>query len=468
MAAPELERTLDGTFWQSDTPDRRVPGHLTLNGQPLLEVVGQIFIERANSVDLDANGMVRRMAISGDSDALVADWEPRNIHGELDDGTCVSVVGAQGGRKLNTNFVDRQFRQEFRTMRHVIVGELVDNQQTFESCKFHVVGPRWWTSESEHATTTDGGRLTTSADGDGRWLEFTPGQPLTVRDFDRRVLSPARTLASLVTDIPAGATDLHVRLATQSPWRKVYRAEQVVPSKTSELLDSAHLSADRFAQWIDFRRRSDALDAAAIDDHRGAAIQTTVLTLAAVAEGLHRRLFDEKKRIPALSKSDLVHARRAARTAALARVTDVDRSGRAPLSTSDIAEFKQAMNDSFGFINDQTFRTRMSDLVNVAEGAIPNIVAAFADWPRAVHGVRNTLAHQGTQRHDETIDEFYDLVIALSYSLAWVLRTVLLIEAGFDSETLQRAYSESSRYTHHIANTRTLLANTRYAAHGTA
>ena len=130
---------------------------------------------------------------------------------------------------------------------------------------------------------------------------------------------------------------------------------------------------------------------------------------------------------------------RAARAAAVARVGELDRSDRKPLRPADIAEFKQAMNDAFGFINEQTFRTRMTDLANRAQEALSNIVSGFADWPRAVHEARNILAHKGTQRHDETIDQFYDLVIALSYSLAWVLRTVLLLEAGFGAATLQRA-----------------------------
>jgi lipopolysaccharide biosynthesis regulator YciM len=115
-------------------------------------------------------------------------------------------------------------------------------------------------------------------------------------------------------------------------------------------------------------------------------------------------------------------------------------------------------------INEQTFRTRMTDLANGAQEALSNIVSGFVDWPRAVHEARNILAHQGTQRHDETIDQFYDLVIALSYSVAWVLRTVLLLEAGFDAATLQRAYRDSSRYNHHLANVRSLLAGSPYAA----
>jgi hypothetical protein len=67
----------------------------------------------------------------------------------------------------------------------------------------------------------------------------------------------------------------------------------------------------------------------------------------------------------------------------------------------------------------------------------------------------------GTEPHSETIDQFYDLLIALSYSIPWVLRTVLLLEAGLDVATLQEAYRDPSAYNHHITNTRNLLAGNR-------
>jgi ApeA N-terminal domain 1 len=348
------------------------PAKLTLGGRPTFETVGQIFVERAVEVDLHPSGAVRRMAVSGNSDALVADWEPRNIHGELDDGTEVSIVGAQGGRKRSTSFVIQEYRQEFRTIRHVILNEQVDDRQTFDSCRFRLIGPRWWRSQcGEAASASDGGRLAITEDGDDRWFEFKPAQPLTVRDFDRRVLSSVRTSASLVTDNPASAVGLYVRRTTRSAWRKVHRTEDSVHSNSHELLNSTHLTADRFARWINFRSRSDALDAAAIDDLSGVAIQTAVLTLAAVAEGLHRRLFGGESRVPALSRRDLVQARRAARGAAVERVGELDRSGCEPLTTADIVEFKQAMNDAFGFINEQTFRTRMAQLVSTAQVQFP-------------------------------------------------------------------------------------------------
>jgi hypothetical protein len=112
---------------------------------------------------------------------------------------------------------------------------------------------------------------------------------------------------------------------------------------------------------IDVRKRTSGLDVAAIAVLDGVAIEAQVLTLAAIAEGLCRKPFDEKKRVPALKPSDVTQARRAARQAALDRVREIDRSGRRPLPDAD--EFKQALNDAFSFVNAQTFRSKMADLI---------------------------------------------------------------------------------------------------------
>lgn len=357
------------------------------------------------------------------------------------------------------------YRQVFATLRHVILNEYIDDRTPFYGCRFRVTVPIWLEAEDEVAMTSDGGRLVVMRDASGCWFEFTPPEPLTIKDFGRWVLSPIATLASIFTSNPADDRDLYDRLGAESPWRRVHRPnESEFPRARRELLSTSHLSSERFARWIDFRKRSGALDAAAIDSFRGVSIQTEVLTLAAVAEGLHRRIFDGRKRVPTISPEDLAEARRAARGAALACLCDLDRSDRNPLTADDLAEFKRTMNDSFAFMNELTFRTRMAEIVSTAEAAVPDIVSAFADWPKALKDARNILAHQRALPYSESIDQFYDLLIALSYSIAWVLRTVLLVEAGIDAPTLQAAYRQWSQYTHRLANTRSLLAGSRHAA----
>ncbi len=465
MVTPEVSQQLTGKFWQVETPETTVPGHLTLDaGRPALEIVGQLFVERANRVEIGGDGLVRSLHVSSRPHDRVADWEPRNIHGMLDDGTPVSMVGAQGGMKRPLDVRDSRYRQEFRTLRHVILNEHVDDQTTYHSCRFRVTGPIWYTQTQSEANTSDGGNLVVTHEGDSCLFEFIPTEPMTIKDLGELVLSPTRTLASLVTANPSGTKDFHVRLVADSPWREVLEEDESSPRGTRELLGSTHLTAARFARWIDFRKRSGALDAAAVGSGHGTTIQTEVLTLAAVAEGLHRRLFDKKKRVPALSKGDVEIAKEAAREAAIGRLKGLDRGERQPLTAADFNEFNDAMGQSFSRLNEVTFSTRMADLVGMAQSAIPDIVNEFADWPSAVKYARNILAHQGTQPPGETLDQFHDLLIALGYSIAWVLRTVLLVEAGFDGATLKPAYGDYSRYTHHIANVRSRLAGSGYAA----
>lgn len=463
--ASETPIRQEGVFWQIETPERQVPGQLELSegAVPVLETVGRIFDERAYRITVSEHRGVT-IAHSGNPDDLVADFQPRNINGELRDGRRVSLVEAQGGADPNS-FMELQYRQKFHAQ-HAVMEEHVDGAaQRYAAFKFHVRGPGWWRRPNEEAQTDDGSRLGLLWEEDSQSFEFSPKSPLTFREVEPTVLSPITTLVSLVTDNPAAIGGLHVRLADDGPWRKVYEAEEPIGRTSHPLLNTTHLTADRFAKWIDVRKRTYGLDAAAIAVLEGVAIQTKVLTLAAVAEGLHRRLFDdEKKRVPALEPSDVKQARRAARQAALDSVREIDRSGRPPLTDADLAEFKQAINDAFSFLNEQTFRSRMTDLIEDAQSSIPNIAVNFSDWPAAVKYARNTLAHEGTETNNESAHQFVDLLIALSYSIAWVLRTVLLKQAGCGPPTLQAAYADSSRYNHHITNTRYLLAGSPYAA----
>jgi hypothetical protein len=172
----------------------------------------------------------------------------------------------------------------------------------------------------------------------------------------------------------------------------------------------------------------------------------------------HRRLFGEaEKRVKGLSSSRIEKMRRLAREAALTKMTEPE------FTNEDRAEFGKAINEAFSHINEQTFRSRMDDLLTDARRSIPSLGAGFADWPDAVSTARNLMAHQPSLPNDVDNDQFLDLLIALSYSIAWVLRTNMLNKAGFDAPTMQEGYRDSSSYGHHLANTRMLLAGGPWA-----
>ncbi len=454
MHACRVEQS-DGTFWQIDTPERRTSGQLLAGGdeRPILVTDKAIFAERKFSVSRLASGhpLVTR---SSDPEDLVADFQPRTIHGELADGTPVTLVHAQGDtRRLEFLRDPSEASQQFRA-RYALSGDLVTADQTYRAVRFQVVGPSWWDAAEDVAQTADGGLLRTYCGGQGeRWIEFTNSDPMTFDHFDSGVINAVTTITQLATKDDAAAVGLQVQLVADGPWRDVHRGRESVAEPSHILLDTRYLTAKRFATWIDFRSETQGLDAAVVDSLQGATLEAQVLTLVAVAEGLHRRLFrDKNRRVTSLSDSKIKKMCRRARNAALPEMDGPD------FTDEDRAEFSKAVTEAFGHINDQTFRSRMADLIADARLSIPNIVAGFADWPDAVSTARNLMAHQPSLPDHVDDRQFLDLLIALSYSITWVLRTNLLNRAGFDAATLQEGYGYSSSYGHHLANTRELLA----------
>ena len=452
---------MDGTFWQSDTPERRAAGKLLVGGddRPTLVTDRAIFTERKFSYSRTATGG-SMIALSGDPEDQVADFQERTIYGELTDGTPVTLAYAQGGsRRLGFLRHPSEASQQFRAT-YAVIGELVTAEQPYRAIRFQVVGPYWWSANEDDARTSDSGHLHTYRDDEGaRWFEFTAAAPMTFRKLDSGVINAVTTLTQLATMDDAADTDVQVQLEDGGPWREVHRGREPVEDASHPLLGAQHLTAERFATWIDFRRETQGLDAAVLDDLPGVAIQTHVLTLGSVAEGLHRRLFGKgKKRVEALVNNKVDKIKRAARDAALELMTGAE------FTDDDRTEFGKAISEAFGHINDQTFRSRMDDLLTDARCTIPSLGAGFKDWPDAVSTARNNMAHQPWLPDNVDDDQFMDLLIALSYSIAWVLRTNLLNKAGFDVDTMQEGYRDSSSYGHHLANTRTLLAGGPWAA----
>ncbi len=276
---------------------------------------------------------------------------------------------------------------------------------------------------------------------------------------DMGVIGAILTLTKFATSNDAVDVDVEVQLEAGGPWRAIQRGREPLEDNRYPLLDPRHLTAEKFAARINFRTHTGGLDAAVVDDLGGVAVQAQVLTLCSIAEGLHRRLFASGgKRVKALSDRKIAKIRRSVREAALGELDGTD------FAEEDRDEFCRAITEAFAHINEQTFRSRMSDLLLDAQRTIPSLGAGFADWPGALSSARNRLAHQPSAPDSASDKQFLDLLVALSYSIAWVLRTNLLNKAGFDVATMREAYGDSSRYGHHLANTRMLLAGGPWAA----
>ncbi|MEU5844508.1 HEPN domain-containing protein [Rhodococcus sp. NPDC047139] len=391
------------------------------------------------------------MTTSGDPDDVVADFQPVTVQGVLDDGTEVTVMDAQADH-------DVLLRQWFRAPVVVMGAHLGGREQGYASVRFCLDDPRWWTHLIDPARGPgcgEVGSVRVYADDDAQvWFEHRARSPLTRREYDRLVIDPVLTLAKLATQSRLHVTALEFRVADErnvEDTRWLPAIGRIIDSGTAgsypdAVIPTQELTLEVFSDWIGVSRDLDGLASAVADPVRGA-IQAQALTMCAVAEGLHRRLCPVTSRFPGLSGNARDRVRRAARTAGAEML---EQKG------FDREVSEKALNEALSHFDELPYRRRLEQLQDSAECAVPEIVADFSDWPVQVCSARNQLAHQA-YTSDASSDGLLLLLIAVDYSLSWVLRTVLLRRAGIPDEVVLRCFDNDARYGLYRANVRSYL-----------
>ncbi|WP_041813244.1 HEPN domain-containing protein [Rhodococcus jostii] len=394
----ESQIPLEGDFWAAEAPARRRRGELTVRAQTdaLLDTIDLVDM-RAVTMTMFPNGETH-WTQSGDPEDVVADFSPITVHGVLDAGRDVTLVDAMGTAGVAS--------QSFR-VRYVLDGAHVDgHDERFSAVRFQLDDPRWWTHLEDGMTAQGGtvGSLSISRDGQSVWFVFELTEPMTLRECDSLVTSPALTLARLASgmDLDIGPTQLRVGPAT-SPWISVLtkrRSSEPIRRRkqpTEVLLPSSVLGIDNFASWIDLSVAFDGLPAVVANPPKGVAIQAEALTMASVAEGLHRRLF----------------------------------SG----------------------TGNMTYRARLEQLEQAAVEVVPQVTAGFTNlpWAPSVVKTRNLLAHQLDDDKREMLEKI-DAMTLVAWSVPWVLRIVLLRRAGLDTETISARLADFNAFQYYRAN----------------
>jgi hypothetical protein len=191
----------------------------------------------------------------------------------------------------------------------------------------------------------------------------------------------------------------------------------------------------------------EGLDAAIADDQLADILELRALVLGTIAEGLHRRLFDEKVRFPDLTKAQKKAVRRAGREAIAKALNDLG-VGAAPDDFTDLV----------AALNDMTARQRLADIKAVVDEAIPGLLEEFDDWPGLVKNTRDYLAHWLLgDDEDDYVPPSEDDKILVYMSLPWALRTLLLHRAAkLDVNLMQQGYAEKPEYEMFRANVRAI------------
>lgn len=449
-------RHIPGDFWHAATR-MRSDGEIVLGdyGQrPVLSVHRQIIQEKAVKITRIGDHELQA-AYGGSPTDIVEDYKPRTFLGEAEDGTKLTLIGAQGGYNLTGL---HGLGQEFRCYA-VVEGDHVDEYQRYSHARYLFDGP-WKNvviSDRESFHAIGGGGLEVYRQEASTWIEVQASNGASLREYETRILIPLMSFLAVAGQCKISVSRMNVRSNSDSPWLEVHPSRSPeFPARASRPgpIPIKHLTLERAASWIDASEKAEGLIEALAGLDESLPIETQVITLAAVAEGMHRRFHCDKVAFPELNKAQRRAVRKAAKDAATAQLAE--------FGINDHDRIDPALDGPLAQINDMKFRERMRELAEVARCFDPEIVSDFHDWTKSVAEIRNKFVHQLMDDDDECEQpwnpeesrvekqKFYNLATAVGYSLSWVLKLNLLAHGGFErglvsSEILQYEPYEYSR-----------------------
>ncbi|MFE7802922.1 hypothetical protein [Nocardia sp. NPDC057440] len=432
------QTVIQGTFWYPESGVQSA-GELTIGNvgqKSTLSVLRHIMPELHVKIT-SPHEHETHIAYGGTAEEIVEDFAPRTFLGQTEDGQRITLVDAQGGSEpLSAG-------QQFDCKIILIGDNHVDAHQRFTQCRYMIAGDFLQHLHEQQALIDILGGSVVDFEYADNSIVITARceDGAILLEFEQYILGPLKNLMKIVTGRRLRLRSTHVRVDDNSAWLEVHitRTERAEPKPSVRpgMMHDRSITEARVAKWIEIGYKADSLvDALAGADESGP-IETQVITLCAVAEGLHRKLLAERVSFPNLTKPQLRTIRKAVREAALQRFHE--------LEEFDDGKIKDRMNAGLNMLNDISYRARINELSTYAKEFDEHLIitSAFADWAQSVQFVRNKLVHQLPYESDDdetelTADQLrkekenlFNLNIAVAYSLSWVLRLTLLKLAGF-------------------------------------
>jgi hypothetical protein len=375
--------------------------------------------------------------------------QPVTLQGQLDTGHAVTLVNAYNDGKDGYYFGAPHYVAEYAVWgdRHTSGVE-----QLFSALRFRFGDPYWLGHLRESkasAVDGDGSALRLETSGDGNWLVYTAAAPATLGQLKTRVVLGCLTLVELALDQDFTARDTQVRIGDGDPWLIVNGPGFDTPPNEFDahtLLPREQLTVDRFAKWIPL---SDTLDglASVVARPIKAPLQTQVLVVTPLVEVLHRRMpktFEQSK-FPRASPSRLKRIKQAAHRAGRGAATGA--------RYLDPQHVQVAAMNAVSRFDDVDYAQRATDVVARVCAVIPEFGESVADLPGCLTKAHHEIAHPlpvGEQMEPQEVRHLRWLVVASI--TPWLLRGLLLIQAGIDPRVLHDRYLAYDRFLSFRAN----------------
>lgn len=462
--------TESGLFWRPDDPETVVPGRLmtTDDGVTKAELMGPITpAMKVQSHDPDTG--LTTMVPADDPTNLI-------IHGVVAGGpNAVSLIDCWTSSRTTTD--TRAGPIEVQTVQagRLVRGDFISgNDARFTGVRLRVAGIDAWAGlpggriekgedgrvalhldpfNVASVTTASGAKLTLNqqmatrwrASGEitakrAVWFQLTDLGERSYRQIDAEYVTPIVGYLSFALGASLPLTAL--QLLYGDNWVSVTHgrmtAEPVEPPSNREVLLPLRVAGlDVVSAFLDvYRKVGPAIPITqdALSNERNATLDTQVLELTTVAEGLHRDLYPEQERIP---KDDA------------ARVRDLIAEA---LKDESDPRFKDiASGTVLNFLAEPNYKSRLKRLAEDIKEAMPELCGDQKKWIERVNDARNSFAHRKSGFIDESlIEEMY----VISQSLKWLFWGVVLLTSGVTAETLKERIEQHQRYYHFLQNAR--------------
>lgn len=430
---------IQGEFWLADAKGPRRSGLLRLEpgSAPHLTLRGSL------------TPMTRSELVSGTGHTAVYRHVPTNdfsvhtVHGLTAEGAPISLLEAQNHGYHGGLLPDHQ-TQVFRGVQAVIGAHLTGRDHEFSGVRVRLQfagemllpagDPSWFAP-----TPLQGrGAVHLEEGSDGIWLVLQGIDPLSIRGLGRRFLRPLATLLSLSVGQPVGVLALQVQHHVEGSWWPVHSGAHQAsdpPTTTMTLLRATDLTPAVIATWLDQVDALGPLPPVVAAAMRGPVnLERMILELTTVSEGLHRRLCPTTVRFP---KDAAMAVRKAAKNAAEAALPGAGK----------------AVDGFLSHIHEVGYGKRLEELAAMAGPAIPGVTGRSNRWKAIVYAARNDFAHRATNSWSD--DATYDKYITVALSLRWLLRAVLLQQAGIPSDVLAQRFLNCQEYQLFLEQART-------------
>jgi hypothetical protein len=412
-----------GVFWIATDPDETRRGVLNLGRESGLElIVNPEFYPgfEITKAEVAADGSTTS------SIGFAKDRGPLTLHGQFTlegsgESVPVSILQAH-----STKWTHRS--QNFLPI-WSLVGGHIEPRHPFRGVRLRIPGYAPRPDEPVRLETGGTARINTQ----GGWLELVDLPPRSYGEFDRTVIRPICTLLILATGERMRPSEVQLSPDLDS-WWPVHSASQDLDNHpaANALVPLSDISIDVLATWLDQSHVLGPLPAGVASLlETDLAVDTQVLILTTIAEGLHRALHPELLRFTPERGKEI-------RKGATDAVRQID------------ADAADAVYGLLKYVHDVGYRTRLRDFAGRAERLVPGITGRTARWTKLVYDARVKYAHQPSVAWLEEAD--IDRVLTVTESLCWVLRLVLLDQAGLDPELITDRFQASQSYSLFLSN----------------